>query len=83
MAAAACGVWGGGYVPLHVGAAVERRDEAEEVSGSEQQGPQNSRASLRTNPKADSDIKQMSGRRQVQTKSCQLRHDGLAAEDKA
>jgi len=31
MAAAACGVRGGGYVPLHVGAAVERRDEAEEV----------------------------------------------------
>jgi len=31
MAAAACGARGGGYVPLHVGAAVERRDEAEEV----------------------------------------------------
>src|SRR5271165_6168077 len=28
----------GGYVPLHVGAAVERRDEAEEVAWPPQQG---------------------------------------------
>ena len=31
-------VRGGGYVPLHVGAAVERRDEAEEVARPPQQG---------------------------------------------
>jgi hypothetical protein len=30
-AAATCDSVGGGYVPLHVGAAVERRDEAEEA----------------------------------------------------
>ncbi len=51
-------------------------------SGSLQPGPRNSRASLRPNPGADSDIKQMSGRRQAQSKY-QLRCDGSAAEDKA
>jgi hypothetical protein len=47
-------------------------------SGSLQQGPRNSRASLRTNPEVDSDIKQMSGRRQAQPESRQLRRDGSA-----
>jgi len=39
MAAAAIGLRGGSYVPLHVGAAVEGRDEAEEVRRFPQQGP--------------------------------------------
>ena len=46
---------GGSYVPLHVGAAVERRDEAEEVSGFLSRSRENSRASLRTNPSSGSD----------------------------
>ena len=46
---------GGGYVPPHVGAPVERRDEAEEVSGSGSRSRENSRASLRTNPTLGSD----------------------------
>jgi len=38
---------GSGYVPPHVGAVVERRDEAEEAKQFSQQGLRNSRASLR------------------------------------
>ena len=46
LAAAAFGYGRWSYVPLHVGAVVERRDEAEEAKRFSQQGLRNSRASL-------------------------------------
>src|SRR5208337_3238051 len=74
MAAAACGVRGGGYVPLHVGAAVERRDEAEEVQRPLQQGPLEFPGIVEGRiPRWIRTIKQMSGRRQAQPESRQLR----------
>jgi len=53
MAAAARPARGDSYLPLYVGAGVERRDAAAEVSDLLSEGRANSRAS-RTNPKVGS-----------------------------
>jgi len=74
---------GGGYVPLHVGAAVEGRDEAEEVSGFGSRSRENSRASLRTNPRLGSDHQtEVAGGKRNQSRVSSDAMVGLA-EDKA
>ena len=69
---------GGGYVPLHVGAAVKQARDQPRKRGVSAAGTENSRASLRANPTVDSDHQTVSGRRASLPESRQLRRDGSA-----
>ena len=62
---------------------MERRDEAEEVERFPSAGTAEFPGIVEANPKADSDIKQMSGRRQVNRNRVSSDATVWLAEDKA